>query len=116
MLKARFRTRFGALVIIQVYAPTAAAKEEVIDQFYTDLQRTVENTPRQDVLIAMGDLNAKVGKNASAWNGVIGQHGFGEENVSGERLLNFCSCNNLWSSPTLCLSKQNRSANGLGYL
>jgi exonuclease III len=101
MLKARFRTRFGALVIIQVYAPTAAAKEEVIDQFYADLQRTVDNTARQDVLIVMGDLNAKVGIDASAWNGVIGQHGIGEENERGERLLNFCSCNNLVIANTL---------------
>ena len=42
MLKARFRTRFGALTIIQVYAPTAAAKEEVIDQFY-NLHRPAED-------------------------------------------------------------------------
>lgn len=101
MLKARFRTRFGAMTIIQVYAPTAAAKEEDIDKFYTDLQRTVDNTARQDVMIVMGDLNAKVGTDASAWNGVIGQHGIGEENERGERLLNFCSCNNLVVTNTL---------------
>ena len=98
MLKARFRTRFGALVIIQVYALTTAAKEEIIDQFYSDLQRTVDNTARRDVLIVMGDLNAKVRLDA---NGVIGQHGIGEENERGERLLNFCSCNNLVIANTL---------------
>ena len=101
MLKARFRTRFGAMAIIQVYAPTSAAKEEDIDQFYIDLQRTMDNTAKQDVLIVMGDLNAKVGSDDGAWNGVIGQHGIGEENERGERLLNFCSSNNLVITNTL---------------
>jgi exonuclease III len=66
MLKARFRTRFGAMAIVQVYAPTSAGKEEDIDQFYTDLQRTVDNTAKRDVLIMMGDLNLKVGTDAGA--------------------------------------------------
>jgi exonuclease III len=67
MLKARFKKRFGAMAIIPVYAPTSAAKEEDIDQFYTDLQRTMDNTAKQDVLIVMGDFNAMVGTDAGAW-------------------------------------------------
>ena len=53
------------------------------------------------ILIVMGDLNAKVRTDVGAWNGVIGQHGIGDENERGERPLNFCSCNNLIITNTL---------------
>ena len=59
------------MAIVQVYALTSAAKEEDIDHFYTDLQRTIDNTAKQDILIVMGDLNAKVGTDVGAWNGVM---------------------------------------------
>jgi len=86
---------------MQVYARTSASTDEVIDQFYRDLQMTTDGTSRQDVLIVMGDLNAKVGTNVDAWNGVIGQYGIGEENERGEHILNYCSCNNLVTANTL---------------
>src|SRR6218665_988959 len=38
----------------------------------------------------MGDFNAKVGRDWKRWWGVIGKHGYGEENERGERLLNCC--------------------------
>ena len=43
----------------------------------------------------MGDLNAKVGRDWSSWEPVIGKFGLGEENDRGERLLNFCQNNDL---------------------
>ena len=61
MLKARFRTRFGAVTVIQVYAPTTASTEE-IDRFYANMQEATDSTSRQDVLFVIGDLNAKVGE------------------------------------------------------
>jgi len=43
----------------------------------------------------MGDFNAKVVRDWKTWRGVIGKHGYGEENERGERLLNFCLNNDL---------------------
>src|SRR6218665_2395722 len=53
------------------------------------------NTPRQDLIIVMGDFNAKVGKDWETWTGAMGKFGYGEENERGERLLNFCLGNSL---------------------
>ena len=41
-----------------------------------------------DVLIIMGDFNAKIGK--GAYRDIVGKHGLGERNERGERLLHFC--------------------------
>jgi len=44
-----------------LYVPTNGAEERVKDEFYEQLQREVERAPRHNVLIIMGDANAKVG-------------------------------------------------------
>ena len=44
-----------------VYAPTSNAEEAEVEQFYEDLQDLVELTPKKDVLVIIGDWNAKVG-------------------------------------------------------
>ena len=46
------------ITVIQVYAPTTNAE---IDQFYEDLQHLLELTRKKDVLLILGDWNAKVG-------------------------------------------------------
>ncbi|KAF7248260.1 Testis-expressed protein 52, partial [Varanus komodoensis] len=43
----------------KVYAPTTDAEEAKVDQFYEDLQHLLEITPQNDVLIIMGNWNAK---------------------------------------------------------
>ena len=95
LIKARFRTATGKTTIIQVYAPTAASPEEEIDEFYENLQGMIQNVPNRELLIIMGDFNAKVGKDWETWKGAMGKFGYGEENERGEKLLNFCTNNNL---------------------
>ena len=46
------------ITVIQVYAPTSNAEEA--ERFYEDLQDLLELTPKKDVLIIIGDWNAKV--------------------------------------------------------
>ena len=41
IISARFQTMTQPVTIIQVYAPTAEAEENVINSFYTDLQNKV---------------------------------------------------------------------------
>ena len=47
--------------VIQVYAPTTNAEEAEVDQLYEDLQHLLEQTPKKDVLLIIGNWNAKVG-------------------------------------------------------
>ncbi|KAF7241989.1 Craniofacial development protein 2 [Varanus komodoensis] len=49
------------ITVVQTYAPTTGAEEAEVDRFYEGLQHLLELTPKNDVLISMGDWNAKVG-------------------------------------------------------
>ena len=95
IMSARFNSRFAKLTIIQMYAPTNDAEDESKEEFYEQLQREVEATPRHDVLIVMGDLNAKIGQDNEGWEKVMGQHGLGRMNENGKRLATFCGNSNL---------------------
>ena len=47
-------------MVIHTYAPTSNTEAEV-ESFYEDLQDLLELTPKKDVLLIIGDWNAKVG-------------------------------------------------------
>ena len=65
------------------------------------LQAEIEQVPMQDLIIIMGDLNAKVGADNSGSDRVMGRHGSGIINENGERLVEFCTTNNLVIGGTL---------------
>ena len=46
-------------MVIQAYAPNSNAEEAEVEQFYEDLQDPLELTPKKDVLVIIGDWNAK---------------------------------------------------------
>ena len=54
-----------------------------------------------DILLVMGDLNAKVGEDNDGYENIIGSHGVGERNDNGERLVDFCGLNNLVVTGTI---------------
>ena len=81
--------------IVQVYSPTNEADNEEKDLFYNRLQGIVSKLPRKDINIVMGDINAKVGSDNTNLESVIGRHGLGTCNENGERLLAFCSFNEM---------------------
>lgn len=90
------------ITLIQVYAPTTAATEEELDEFYENLQKEVDNKERQDILIISGDFNAKVGsKKHSEEDGLIGKSGLGERNERGARLVEFALSNHLTIKNTM---------------
>ena len=103
---ARLRTQIGATTIIQIYAPTSASSEEEADSFYHQLQQVITTTPSKDILIIMGDFNAKVGADWESWNGTLGKFGLDESNDRRERLLNFCALNNLCITNTFFKQKK----------
>ena len=60
-ISLRFQGKPFNITVIQIYAPTSNAEETEVEQFYEDLQDLQELTPKKDVLIIIGDWNAKVG-------------------------------------------------------
>uniref|UniRef100_A0A0L8I0S1 Endonuclease/exonuclease/phosphatase domain-containing protein n=1 Tax=Octopus bimaculoides TaxID=37653 RepID=A0A0L8I0S1_OCTBM len=77
-----------------VYAPTSEASEGEMQDFYDVVQHTLDNVPRTNAIILMGDWNAKVGKSITD-SSSLGQHGLGEKNERGQDLVDLCITNNL---------------------
>ena len=61
MISVRFQGKPFNITVIQVYAPTSNAEEAEVEQFYEDLQDLLELIPKKDLLVIIGDWNAKVG-------------------------------------------------------
>ncbi|XP_052741056.1 craniofacial development protein 2-like [Bicyclus anynana] len=80
------------LSIIQVYAPTEAAPDEDIKEFYKTLNTALSMSNRN--VIVMGDFNAKIGQAKSGENSII-KYGYGTRNGRGEMLIEFAFENNL---------------------
>ena len=79
--------------MVQAYAPTSDAMDEEKDEFYNPLRDTVSSCNRNDMIVEMGDLNAKVGNNNTNREEVMGNFGVGVINDNGEMLCDFCSAN-----------------------
>ena len=101
LLKARFHSKYTKLSVLVCYAPTEDANAEVRDAFYDQLQTAVESVHAHDMLLILGDLNAKVGSDNTGREHVMGKHGIGTINDNGERLADFCEENNLLIGGTL---------------
>ena len=87
------------ITVIQVYAPTSNPEEGEVEWFYEDLQDLLELTPPKNVLLIIGDWNAKVGSQKTP--GVTGKFGLGMRNEEGPRLIEFCQENALVIAHTL---------------
>lgn len=85
------------VTIIQVYAPATEAEEEEIESFYTGIQEKPDHTPKEDMLIIIGDWSAKVGSKTES--DVIGKFVLRVRNEAGDWLMDFCEANS-WLPPT----------------
>ncbi|XP_073965599.1 uncharacterized protein [Choristoneura fumiferana] len=71
----RLNTKSGFVTLISAYAPTLNSKPETKDQFYDQLEETVRRVHSTDRLHILGDFNARVGQDTSAWSDCLGTHG-----------------------------------------
>ena len=99
MISVHFQGKPFNITIIQAYAPTSNAEEAEVEQFYEDIRDLSELTPQKDILLIIGDWNAKVGSQETP--GVTGKFGLGLWNEAGQRLIEFCQENTLVIANTL---------------
>ena len=95
IIRARFYSKFTKTTVLQCYAPTEQAEEEDKELFYSCLQRQIDKTPRHDLLLVIGDLNAKVGSDNSGYEECMGKQGGGESNENGSLFKDLCRENGL---------------------
>ena len=93
MISVRFQGKPLNITVIPVYALTSYAEEAEVERFYEDLQDLLELTPKKDVLLIIGDWNAKVGSQETP--GVTGKFGLGVRNEAGQSLIEFSQENAL---------------------
>ena len=100
VITIRLKADPSNLTIIQVYAQTSDASDENLDSFYNTVQEALDKTTPRDLLVMMGDWNAKVGKTERK-NSHIGIHGMGEQNERVVKLAEFCISNDLTIGKTI---------------
>ncbi len=70
-MTTRFQTtqKRISLQVIQCYAPTNDSNEDLKDHFYNKLQQIIQSRKDKDIIVLMGDMNAKVGVYSSGYKG-----------------------------------------------
>lgn len=64
--------------------------------FYDQLQKTLDEVPRHDMVMVMGDWNAGAGERQEGESGIVGQHGLKcERNKNDDRFVAFCASNKI---------------------
>nr|VZI48968.1 unnamed protein product [Spirometra erinaceieuropaei] len=96
--------------IISAYAPPMTSPDAVKDKFYEDLHALLATVSKADKLIVLGDFNARVGTDHTAWRGVLGPHGLRGSNDNGLLLLRTCAEHRLTLTNTFfCLPEREKA-------
>lgn len=98
LLAIKVKAHPADLFIVQCYAPTSDAADEEMDSFYESLRKLTTKKSSRDVVIIIGDMNAKVG--CERIEDIVGHYGVGNINERGEELINFCRENDLMLANT----------------
>ena len=72
-------------MFISAYGPGSEKSEEQIEEFWNELNECVESFGRNESVVVLADLNARVGNEVI--EGIVEQCGVPGRNKSGERLL-----------------------------
>nr|VZH94102.1 unnamed protein product [Spirometra erinaceieuropaei] len=111
LMSLRLPLRGGQFAtIISAYAPTMTNPDAVRDKFYEDMYALLATVSKADKLIVLGDFNARVGTDHTAWRGVLGPHGLRGSNDNGLLLLRTCAEHRLTLTNTFfCLPEREKA-------
>jgi hypothetical protein len=82
---------------LQCYTHTNVADIEDKEVFYSTLNRTMRSIPKGNIVLLMGDFNAKVGtdNNGLEDTSIMGKNGTGKRNDNGEMMIELCGLHQL---------------------
>ncbi|BHF62008.1 hypothetical protein SprV_0100498900 [Sparganum proliferum] len=96
--------------IISAYALPMTSPDPAKDKFYEDLHALLATVSKADKLVVLGDFNARVGTDHTAWRGVLGPHGLRGSNDNGLLLLRTCAEHRLILTNTFfCLPEREKA-------
>src|SRR6476619_7890448 len=98
------------MVIVQAYLPTTDCEDEEVEKLYDQLEEILGKQKGTDNVIVIGDFNAVVGEDKE--DRVVGKFGLGKRNGRGERLIEFCSSQNLVITITWFEQEKRRGTHG----
>lgn len=91
----RLRMKFFNIAMVNIYAPTEEKEANLKDEFYQQLERSLDALPTNDVKVVLGDCNAKIGKEEQ-FRSTIGKNSLHDEsNDNGRRLIDFAESKNM---------------------
>jgi exonuclease III len=80
-------------------------EKEKKEEFYKQLNETIATSTKRDVIIVMGDMNAKVESNNEGLEHVMGRHGIGNMNENGELFSELCASSDMIIGETVFAHK-----------
>lgn len=95
LIAMRIEAQPRNIFLIQCYSPTAEKHEER-ETFYNQLKKVIKKKKSEEILMVLGDFNAKVG--LGRIDNIVGPFGLGVMNDAGEDFVSLCSENDL----TIC--------------
>ena len=96
LITIRLRASPFNITIILVYPPRLEYDDDAGEDFYDHLLEVLDQSPKRDILVVLGNGNAKVGEDAfKNWTGTCGCYCNPETNERGLRLLEFACYNDL---------------------
>ncbi|BHF82330.1 hypothetical protein SprV_0802546700 [Sparganum proliferum] len=99
--------------IVSAYAPPMTSPEASRDKFYEDLHALLTTVSKAEKLVVLGDFNARVGTDHTAWRGVLGPHGLRGSNDNSLLLLRTCAEHRLILTNTFfCLPEREKATWG----
>jgi len=65
--------------------------KDLKEKFYQQLHETIPTVQKRDVIIVVGDMNAKIGSNNEGLEHVMGRHEIGNMSENGELFSELCA-------------------------
>ena len=72
IMHIKLNTDLGPTNLLSVYAPTLTSSTDAKDTFYSQLDDAIKHIPNNEVLILLGDFNARVGNDQGSWPDCLG--------------------------------------------
>ena len=80
IMRLRIRHSLGVISLVSVYAQNKGSGLTLKDAFYATLESVVDQCPRRDIFLVLGDFNASTGTDRDGHETCVGPHGSGTVN------------------------------------